>query len=100
MKWVALSFAFIGLTVSGCGNKSSLTSDEQEYVSTTLDIMKTKAKLPADTDSNKVIEALKPVYARHKSTAEKYTLQTKTLSEDPESAIRIMNAIRDSTGTR
>lgn len=84
------------LLLVACGKSSDLSSDDMDYIRTSVDVLRARTALPLGTDSVTMQHALASVYARHNTTPAKYKAATVTLAEDAPRAQKMFEAIRDS----
>jgi hypothetical protein len=88
------------LSLLSCKGKPSLSTDDADYVHTTLDLMRVRARIAPGTDSTRVKSMLDSAYRRHHTSREAYLKYTGQIGEDPKRAETIYNAINDSIGTK
>ncbi len=88
------------LLMLSCKGKPSLSDDDKAYVHTTLDLMRTRAKMKPRLDSSTVKLKLDSTYARHHTTAAAYLKYTASLADEPKLAEMVYNAINDSVGAK
>ena len=96
-----LAFFVVLITMIGCEKKSSLASDDIEYVRTTVDLLRTRAALSMTTDSLpvdsvRVKSALDSVYRLHRTTREAFLNWSTHLADDPKHAAAFYEAVNDS----
>jgi hypothetical protein len=88
------------IVVIGCSKRGGLSSDDAGYVSTTLDLMRTRANIKPGMDSAVVKSMLDTVYRRHHTSRADYLAQTSAFGGDPKHAEAVYNAIKDSVGIK
>jgi len=88
------------LLVVSCKGKPSITSDDKEYIRTTIDLMRTRANFGAQIDSVHATASLDSVYRLHHTTRNAYTKQSGALANDPKHAALVFNVINDSVGSK
>lgn len=81
-----------------CSKKPSLSSEDVEYVRTSVDLMRIRASMAPGTDSATVKYKVDSVCHVHHTTRGGYLTYTKEIGSDPKRADMIYNAINDSTG--
>src|SRR5205823_3319649 len=96
----ALLMCLLLLSIVACSKKPSLSSDDIAYVRTTLDLMRTRARMQPGADSVVVKSMLDTTYRRHKISKELYLKQTSEIGSDPARTDRIYKAINDSVGDK
>ena len=84
----------------GCKSKESLTTEDAQYIRTTLALMRTKQSAPANADTTLVKHRTDSVFAAMKTSSNKYVAYAKTLGEHPDRAMSLYDAIRDSLGIK
>jgi hypothetical protein len=92
--------ALCAICIFSCKGKPSITSDDKEYIRTTIDLMRTRANFSAQIDSVHATASLDSVYRRHHTTRDAYTKQSGALASDPKHAALVFNAINDSVGSK
>ena len=96
-----LIFGVLSLcVVTGCTKSNGLSSDDTEYIRTTLDLLRTRANIKPGMDSNTVKLMLDTLYKRHHTSRVDYLTQTTALGNDPKHIEAVYNAIKDSVGIK
>ena len=88
------------LLMFSCKGKPSLSDDDKAYVHTTLDLVRTRAKMKPELDSATVKLILDSAYRRHHTTGVEYLKYTAALADDPKLAELVYNSINDSVGVK
>ncbi len=84
--------------LAACGGKSSLNTADQDYVRTSIDLIRTRASFTVNQDSLAIERSLDSVYARHHTSAKQYQDETVALSSDRDRTAAIFAAINESIG--
>jgi len=88
------------LLLMACKGKPTLSTDDADYVHTTLDLMRVRARIAPGSDSTLVKSMLDSGYRRHHTSRDSYVKYTGQIGEDPNRTNMIYNAINDSIGTK
>ncbi len=91
-----LPFALLAICLLGCSDHPKLSSQDLDYVQTTVDLLRTRANFIPAQDSLSIKRSLDSIYRKHHTSAAEYQAQTLALSNDPKQAEAIFNAINDS----
>ena len=89
-------FVLAVLAVLACNSKPTLSTDDSEYVRTTVDLLKARANFAEGEDSVRMKLSLDSVYQRHHTSASAYQKQTLSLADDPKHAELVFATINDS----
>ena len=100
MRSRAWVFALLLAASFGCKSKESLTTEDAQYIRTTLALMRTKQTAPPNADTTLVKHRTDSVFALMKTSSDKYVAYAKTLGEHPDRAMSLYDAIRDSLGIK
>jgi hypothetical protein len=85
------------MLIAGCGPKG-LSDDDIQYVRLSAGLMKLKAALPPNADSNYIQPKLDSTFKHFNMTREGYIAYTETLTKDPDHTQLVYTAIKDSLG--
>ena len=82
--------------IVGCKGKPSLSPDDEQYVRTTIDLMRLRSSLVVASDSNETNRRFDSVYHKHTTSRNNYLAETKSIGSDPSRASVVYAAIKDS----
>ena len=100
MKWL-LIIVLLAPSVVSCTKKTSLTSDEEQFVEITLALMRTRANVASSGgDSVQLRRSLDSIYKAYDIDSAQYVEMSAELAERPGHALLAYQTIRDSLGLK
>src|ERR1051325_4810565 len=102
-KGPLVRYSILGLLalslVLGCKSKPKLTTDDVQYIRTTIALMRVRVQLQP-SDSMVVSQKIDSVYHAFSTSKQAYTAATSRLSTDEKHATLVYQAIKDSLGIK
>ena len=94
-------FVLVIVLLSSCGAKpSGLSVEDLKYVRATLAIMRIRANPAVASDSIQYAAQLDAIYKMNGMTKATYVNYSESLSKNPQTALNVYNAIRDSLNSK
>jgi hypothetical protein len=84
------------LLTFGCGKPNDLSSDDIDYIRTSVDLTHTRMLWTAGADSAVVLHALDSIYRLHHTSKSQFRAASGALADDPAHAQKVFEAIGDS----